>query len=298
MQEKHQHIPVYELRHENEEVAFAIRSTRDVIAMFGAHTDKPHRHNYYTVLWSHNFGGKHIVDYREFAIRPNDVFFVSPGQVHQVIHNDKPDGTVILFTCEFLDMNAISEGFISNLNLFSEISSTPPITVDKQAAGVMQKLVADMRNAFLQDDPFKNDLIGACLKLFLITCNKFAHVPTSENTQKLQSGKMILRNFKDMLEKRFTEWKKVGEYASALSLSADYLNSVVRESVGKTAKELIQQRVVLEAKRLGLHTDLSTKEIAYRIGFDDPSHFSRFFKKQEGNSFSEFRERLDEELNR
>jgi AraC-like DNA-binding protein len=291
-------IPSYELKHDNEEVAFAIRSAKDVIKMFGPNTDKPHRHNYYTVLWSHNKAGKHIVDYKEFDIHPNNIFFVSPEQVHQVIHNDTPDATVILFTCGFLNINAISESFLYNLNLFSEVSSTPPITVSAEAAEKMHNLVSSMRDTFTKNDPYKNDLIGAYLKLFLIECNKFAHLPLSADTQTLQSGKVILKQFKELLESRYSEWKKVSDYAAEMNLSPDYLNNVIKTTVGKTAKELIQQRVVLEAKRLGLHTGLSTKEIAYRIGFNDPAHFSKFFKNIEGTSFTEFRTELNEELSR
>jgi AraC-like DNA-binding protein len=105
-----------------------------------------------------------------------------------------------------------------------------------------------------------------------------------------------VKNFKDLLEKHFIDWKKVGDYATELNLSSDYLNNVVKATIGKTAKELIQQRTVLEAKRLGLHTNLSTKEIAYQIGFDDPSHFSKFFKNVEGASFTDFRTELNAEL--
>lgn len=298
MQENKTNIPTYVLRHDSQEVAFAIRSTKDVMDMFGDNTDKPHRHDYYTVLWAHSYAGKHIVDYREFEIKPNDVFFVSPGQVHQVIHNENPDGTVILFTCDFLSKNFINESFIENLNLFSEISSTPPIHISRNSAALMIELVEKMRLAISTNDPFKNETIGAYLKLFLIECNKYAHTAKSENTQTIQSGRVILKNFKDILEMNFPNWKKVSDYAGKLSISSDYLNEVVKTTTGKTAKELIQQRIVLEAKRLGLHTDLSTKEIAYRIGFADPSHFSKFFKNCEGASFTEFRNALNEELSR
>ena len=77
LQEKNLNIPTYELKHDNEEVAFAIRFTEDMVAQFGDKPDVPHRHNYYTVLWSHNHSGKHIVDYKEFDMKPNDVFFIN-----------------------------------------------------------------------------------------------------------------------------------------------------------------------------------------------------------------------------
>lgn len=286
----------YELIHNNEDVSFAIRSIQDVMKMFGDNTTKPHSHNYYTVLWAHNQAGKHIVDYKEFDIHPNDVFFVTPGQVHQVNHNDHPEGVVILFTCDFLGRNNISDSFIYNLNLFSEISSSPPIHIAEESAGWMNELILKMGDTISKNEPFKFDIIGSYLKLFLIECNKYAHNPMSDNTQTIQSGKIIIKNFKGLLEKQFTLWHKVSEYADALNISSDYLNKVVKTIVGKTAKELIQQRLILEAKRLGLHTDYTTKEIAYRIGFEDPSHFSRFFKNSDGSSFTSFRTELNEEL--
>lgn len=291
-------ITTYELVQNNEEVSFAIRSIQDVMKMFGDNTDKPHMHNYYTVLWSHNDAGKHIIDYTEFDIQPNDVFFVTPGQVHQVNHNDHPEGVVILFTCDFLGRNNISKSFINNLNLFSEITSSPPIRIGKESANWMSDLVIKMAEAITKNDPYKFDVIGSYLKLFLIECNKFAHSPKLDNTQSIQSGSMITQNFKSLLETNFTNWHKVSDYAKQLNITSDYLNKVIKSTVGKTAKELIQQRVVLEAKRLGLHTEFSTKEIAYRIGFEDPSHFSRFFKNNNGLSFTDFRTVLNEELSR
>ncbi|MDF1551365.1 MAG: helix-turn-helix transcriptional regulator, partial [Bacteroidales bacterium] len=289
-------IPSYELMHNGETVDFAIRSVEEVIAIFGSQTDVPHRHNYYTVLWSQNESGKHIIDYREYQMHANDVFFVNPGQVHQVLHNNNPEGVVILFTCEFLEKNYININFITNLGLFADISETPPIRINEKSALLLKDITDSMMQAMYTDEIFKFDTIGAFLKLFLIECNKFAPSLVSDNTQTIQSAKSIMRRFKDMLEKNFLSMRKVSEYAEQLNISPDYLNNVIKSGIGKTAKELIQQRIILEAKRFGLHTQLSTKEIAYQLGFEDPSHFSRFFKNTEGISFADFRNELEKEL--
>lgn len=282
--------------HNGETVDFAIRSVEEVIAIFGSQTDVPHRHNYYTVLWSQNESGRHIIDYREYEMQANDVFFVNPGQVHQVLHNNNPKGIVILFTCEFLEKSYININFITNLGLFADISETPPIRIDEKSAKNLGNITNLMMEAMHTDEAFKFDSIGAYLKLFLIECNKFAPSLLSDNTQTIQSAKSILRRFKDMLEKNFLSMRKVSEYAEQLNISPDYLNNVIKSGIGKTAKELIQQRIILEAKRFGLHTQLSTKEIAYQLGFEDPSHFSRFFKNTEGISFADFRNELEKEL--
>ncbi len=296
MEQEKSKIPSYTLKHNGETVDFAIRSVEEVIKIFGVHTDIPHRHDYYTVLWSLNESGKHIIDYKEYEMRTNDIFFVKPGQVHQVVHASEAKGIVILFTCDFMEKNYININFITNLGLFAGIEESPPINVVEKSAKRLLNLTDLMREAFLTDEEFRFDSIGAYLKLFLIECNKYAPSLDSDNTQTIQSAKSILRRFKDLLDKNFTKMKKVSEYADELSISPDYLNSVIKSGVGKTAKELIQQRIILESKRYGLHTQLSTKEIAYNLGFEDPSHFSRFFKNNEGISFAQFRAALEKEL--
>lgn len=286
-------FPAYELRHNEKEVAFAIRSVEEVIEMFGNNADAPHSHNYHTVLWSQNYSGRHIIDYKEYEMRPNDIFFVSPGQVHQVDHSENPKGMVILFSCNFLQNNYISDTFITNLNLFSEIGSTPPIQITHDSAFHLNELLYKIREILPKDDPYKFDKIGAYLKLFLIECSPYSHPPKAENNdQFLQAGGQLIKNFKTLLDANFKSWHKVGDYAKELNISSDYLNNVVKSSMNKTAKELIQQRLILEAKRMGLHTELTSKEIAFQIGFQEPSHFSRFFKKEENISFTQFRQSL------
>lgn len=283
------HIPSYELKHNGETVDFAIRSVEEVVKIFGNQKDIPHRHNYYTVLWSQNNSGKHIIDYKEYEMLTNDIFFVTPGQVHQVLHNHKPKAVVILFTCQFMEKNYINYDFISNLNLFTEVEDSPPIRIDAKSSKKLQLITNQMFDAFSENDEFRFDTIGAYLKLFLIECNKFAPGLKSDNTQTIQSSKSIIRKFKETLEKNFTSTHKVNDYAEQLNISPDYLNTIVKSSIGKTAKELIQQRIILEAKRFGLHSNLSAKEISYKLGYDEPSNFSRFFKKHEGISFADFR---------
>lgn len=72
------------------------------------------------------------------------------------------------------------------------------------------------------------------------------------------------------------------EYADMLHISSNHLNKVIKKETGKTAHELIEEMLLLEAKALILHTDLSVAEIGYHLNFADPSHFNKFFKKLSG----------------
>lgn len=289
-------IPELDLVHAGAKVNFAFRTMEEIHALTGQSKDIPHRHNYYTVLWASKACGQHYMDYVEHPIKPNHVFFVNPGQVHQVITFGQPEGYVIMFTPEYLQQFMISKEFITNLGLFSDSADTPPLVINADNSNNLKSLVKNIEKAFRSDEPFKDEQISAYLKLFLITCNKFAPALPAENTQSLQSSRKIISDFKTLIESNYRNWHKVTDYATKLNITSDYLNSVIKSTIGKTAKEFIQNRICLEAKRLGIHTQLTSKEIAYQLGFDDPSHFSKFFKNCEGLSFSDFRQSLEVSL--
>lgn len=285
-------IPSLELRHNDEKVFFAYRSMEENYEKNGGKPDLPHRHEFYTILLLRNACGKHFVDYVEYPMKPGIIFLLSPGQVHQVISNIKPKGDIIMFNDEFLERNYIDKDFIYNLGLFSCSNSVPPIEIPLEKMDQFSAYGNEINLAFNSNDPYKFDIIASYLKLFLINCRSFAVSSQEENPQALESGKQLVRKFKLLLEDNFEKWHRVSTYANTMNITPDYLNNVVKSNIGKTAKELINDRVILEAKRIGLHTQLSNKEIAYQLGFEDPSHFSKFYKNIEGISFAAFRKTL------
>lgn len=97
--------------------------------------------------------------------------------------------------------------------------------------------------------------------------------------------------FKNLLEEQFKRLKTVSGYAGQMAVSEKRLNQATAATVGKTPKELIDGRVLLEIKRLLVHTNLSIKEIGYQIGFEEPTNFIKYFRKHEGVTPIEFRER-------
>ena len=275
-----------DLKYNNAPASFIIKTMEEI----GSQVDDPHRHNYYTVIWPYTATGKHFVDFKEYAIIPHHIFFVSPEQVHQVITNPEPTGIVILFTPEFLQKNSIKEDFISNLKLFRDSDETPPLPISDPMKINLKFFVDAILDAFHSDNDMKYETIGAYLKLFLIECNGHCSLIPETNTQNIEVGRSIVKRFKELVEKQYSSWHQVKDYADALNVSPGYLNEVIKDSINKSAKEYIQNRLILESKRLSIFTGKSIKEIGYSLGFDDPSHFSKFFKNNAGISFQDFKE--------
>jgi AraC-like DNA-binding protein len=271
---------------------FVIKTMEEIDNALGGIADHPHKHNYYTVIWPVTATGKHIIDFNEYPIFPNHIFFVSPGQVHQVITNPNPTGYVILFTPEFLERNSIRKDFISDLRLFKNSDETPPLPITDKMAVTLKTFAGQMLSAFNSRNDLYLEIAGAYLKLFLIECNGHCTLLPDENTQSYEVGKTLVKNFKTLVETHFSEWHQVKDYAEALYVTPNYLNEAIKSAMNISAKDVIQHTIILEAKRQAVFTERSNKEIGFSLGFEDPSHFSKFFKNNTGQSLQEFRESI------
>lgn len=282
-----------DLLHKGTPVPFVIKTMEEIDKALGGIADNPHRHNYFTVIWPVSASGKHIIDFREYEIQNNHIFFVSPGQVHQVITKPKPSGFVILFTSEFLEKNSIRRDFISDLKLFRNSDETPPLPITPAMAVNLRMFVGQMLRAYNEKHDMYLETVGAYLKLFLIECNGHCSLNPASDTQSAEVGKTLVKNFKDTVDQNYKRWHQVKDYANALYITPNYLNEVIKTSMGISAKEYIQSRIILEARRMVVYTEKSSKEIGFELGFDDPSHFSKFFKSNTGQSFVEFKKGLN-----
>ena len=277
-----------DLINDGKPASFVIRTMESIDDELQGTADDPHRHNYYTVVWPFSGSGRHIIDFKEYPIAPDHIFFVSPGQVHQIIIEGHPTGIVMLFTCAFLEKYSIREEFISNLRLFRNSDETPPLQISDNMKPRLRMFSDNMFTAFQTSGGMQLDTIGAWLKLFLIECNMHCSLHPDPNPQSAEVGRMLVRSFKEAVEKHYQQWHQVKEYADELNVSPNYLNEVIKTAIGQSAKDYIQNRLILEARRLRLFTHQSNKEIGFSLGFEDPSHFSKFYKNHTGQSLQEF----------
>jgi len=149
-----------------------------------------------------------------------------------------------------------------------------------------------MLAAFHSDSDMRFESIGAYLKLFLIECNSHCSLFPGNNPQNIEVGKSLVRQFKEVVEKHYQTWHQVKDYAEVLNVTPNYLNEVIKSAIHISAKDYIQNRLMLEAKRMTIFTAKSNKEIGFDLGFEDPSHFSKFFKSNTGQSLQEFKETI------
>jgi AraC family transcriptional activator of pobA len=285
-------IKQYQQVHPDDQgVSFDIKRMEDIYEQTQGQPDEPHRHTYYIILLVRKAKGTHIIDFHEFPLADNQVYFISPGQVHQIIENEKSFGWALTFSPQFMMASGIERSFIEDLHLFQDFGYTPPLEMPGDEMKPLFQLAEEIHSFTNSDKKFKDQAIGALLKLLLIHANNACSLTEEENTQTVQASVSLLRDFKQLLDQHYREWHKVSEYASALHITADYLNASVKSLSGKSAKEHIQSRITIAAKRLLIFSALPAKSIAYELGFSVPANFSQFFKKCTGMSPSQFRDK-------
>ncbi len=270
------------------DIGFGISKMENIYTKRNGKPDEPHRHDYYTVLIIKEGKGIHKIDFNTYSLEDHQVYFVAPGQVHQVIEKEMSIGYSIVFSNQFLVENSISLSFIENLNLFKNYGQSPPLVLNGQQFSTIERFVSEIYNLYKGEAPMKYLSIGAFLKLVLIECNNICSINTLEFSGESPASK-IIRVFKEEVDQHYKKEHSIGFYADKLFVSPNHLNRTVKTNIGKTAKEYIQARLITEAKRLLYFTELSNKEIAYTLGFDEPANFSAFFKKHTNLSPSAFK---------
>ncbi|WP_378176907.1 AraC family transcriptional regulator [Aquimarina sp. SS2-1] len=284
-------IKTYKLIDETEnQIVFDIKKMEDIYDKTGGVVDTPHRHDFYIILLVSEAKGTHIIDFNEFALQDHQVFFLSPGQVHQIKEEQKSYGWVITFSPQFLAKNNIDYRFIEDISLFQDYGHTPPLALNELQLKQLNAYSSQIFDTYYSDSKFKMEAIGALLKLFLIYSNNICDIHPKD-PQQLHVGSVILKEYKNLVEEHFSDWHKVQQYAEALHVTPDHLNRTIKSLIGKTAKEYLQSRIIVAAKRLLSFSDKTTKEIGYELGFTEPANFSNFFKKCTGYPPSHFKQK-------
>ena len=273
---------------EEGDVSFGIFRMEDIYMEQNGKADEPHRHNYYTILIVNKANGLHKIDFNTYELQNRQVFFVGPGQVHQVIEKEKSIGFAMTFSIQFLVENSIPLSFIDSLNLFQSYGQSPPLVLSEDQFDAIEYFANQIFELYYSNVNMRCMSIGALLKLLLIECNNICSINPIEMDVDT-TGDNLIRAFKKAVDKDYKKEHATSYYANGLYITPDHLNRTFKAKTGVTAKDYIQSRIITEAKRLLYFTDLSSKEIAYELGFNEPGNFSAFFKKHTQLSPSNFK---------
>jgi AraC family transcriptional regulator, transcriptional activator of pobA len=251
----------------------------------------PHFHDFFQIFLITG-AGRLMHDFRDHDVTGVTLFFLSPGQVHTIRPAPQMRGTVASFTQEFFDHQAPPPSMLFDLPFFFSSGVAPWLTVSQDEAARVTALFADLQREYDAAQAGVTEVLRATLRILFVQAGRL--YAQKHPVKEASRATLLARQFHLALEHHFREWQALGPYAKELGITVNHLNDVIHQETGHAAGELIRQRRLLDAKRLLLHSDLSVSEIGYQTGFQDPSYFTRFFRRQAGQTPVEFRESIRE----
>ncbi len=243
--------------------------------------EEPHRHNFQEILWVRSGRGQHAIDGRSLTIQPNTFYLIAKGQVHQLITGIDLDGLVIRFSDAFLPNFLSQEMGHYQTVLFNNVTINHTLPVPPDALPNFEALLDLLLAEFNSVNGRANqEILRHLLTVLLIKLGKVQKELVRGGETAVSPEAQLFHQFTLLLEAQYSQTHAVADYAQMLNITPRQLSDITRQFVGRTAKHLIEDRLMLEARRLLTFTNLSVKEIAHRLGYQDPSHFSKIFKKK------------------
>jgi AraC family transcriptional activator of pobA len=247
------------------------------------------RDNFYVVFLIEQGTGVHTIDFEHYAIAPNTMFCIAPGQIRYWHIDGIVTGWAILFTEEFLTTQLAYNAthFPEDFTLFNW--DTPSgLTTTETLWTHLQTLCLMMATEYHQLDALHQRLaIQSTLLLLLISAERLWTGQAIVDTSTLQ-GRLV-REFLALVNTNFQQKHRVQDYAQQLGVTAGHLSDTVSDVLGETPQKIIHKRIILEAKRLLIHTNLPASTIATMLSFSDASYFGRFFKREVGQTAHVYR---------
>lgn len=237
---------------------------------------EPHRHDYYHILYVKEGLGKHSIDFKLYEIKPNSIFFVSPGQVHSLEIDKNVEGYVLSFNSAFYLLNNSVQKLL-DYPFFHSISNTPVIHLSENDVRI-HRTINELHEEYKSPKKGRGNILRALFEVFLIRASRIYNQPIINPAPTHLT--IQLRKFEALVESHFKEYKMLNDYAEMMYVSPKHLNNMCKKGLNKTVTNLIHERILIEAKRLLLFTDSSIAEISFELGFSDKSYFMKFFKKK------------------
>lgn len=242
---------------------------------------KPHSHNFYLCVLFTKGTGTHEIDFNSYSISPGKVFFLKPGQTHAWKFDTNPEGYIFFHTQDFYDLNFLSHA-LENFPFYYSYQNPPTLKLD-----AMQTLDLNTKFEVLYNEYSNNNLLKE-LKLITIISSIYIDL-TRAYTANVKHENLITSSYSKILEQLeilinqyFYTQKLPNFYANKLNITTKHLNRVVKQTLNKTTSQLISERILLEAKRLIVHSKSNLTEIADTLEFSDYAYFSKFFKSKTG----------------
>lgn len=256
------------------------------------HLRTPQRVDFHMLLYVTTGRCTHTVDFESLECRPGTLMVLSPGQIQQFdVKSTTWDGWIVICRPEFLQGRATT-AVRSELEVFQQLAD---LAVHRTLSGGERDAVTEHLQRMAMDSRLQADAgaLHSLLRHQLQALFVRLHLIQSTGQSRSVSAPVLLqrfRRFRIAVEQELHHLHRVADYAKLIGCSQKSLQRATQEAVGSSAKSFLSQRIVLEAKRLLVHTGESVSHIAEQLGFEEPTNFVKFFRREAGMPPGDFRQ--------
>lgn len=253
--------------------------------------ERPHRAAFYHILFFESGVNSHSVDFNAIEISPACLLFIKEGAVHKFADLSDAKGCAIIFTESFFYKDQQDFSLLRSSPLFNAIYPYGRIDIAPKRA-IFDTLIAQLVTELSSGSgPYKNDILRHLLHTVMLQALRIkedGHEKPFEPSPELN----LLLKFQEKLDVHFKRSRQVYFYADLLAITEKRLNRVTDHVLGKTPKQIIDERIILESKRLLAYSDNSVKDISFTLAFEEPTNFVKYFKKHTKQTPLEFRSNI------
>lgn len=235
------------------------------------------------------------VDFKQYTTEEPTVFFINSNQHFHIENIGAEPGLMIYYNRDFYCIQIHDSEVACDGLLFNNLSNMPMITLNATDTIVITYILKAIQNEFRVKQAQQEEMLRVYLKQIIILSTRLWSV---QHLDKVNDGidhdTAFYRQFSLLVENHYKEKHAVADYADIIGIAPKTLTHRLKKMNMTQPNEVIKDRIILEAKRLLIHTAMSAKEIAYHLGYEDPAYFNRLFSLKVGNTPSNFRKKYDE----
>jgi len=249
--------------------------------------DKPHGHDFFILLFITNGSGTHSIDFKNYEVKVGSLFLLSPGQVHHWNLSSDINGYILFFTKEYFLLDFNYNKLLTLPYFYTHINS-PCMEIKEEDIEQVSNIFKKIDDEYQNKRKFFHDVIRLNLKMLLIELER-KYTANQQAPGLMQYQVNQLHKLETLIDAHYKEHKQISEYADIMNISLKQLNTLCKKALNKTPGDLLQERLILEAKRLLVYSDNSVSSIAGILNYTDNSYFIRLFRKLTNMTPEQFR---------
>lgn len=251
---------------------------------------KYEEYNHFIKILFLEAGAEVMVDFQEYTLEQDALFFIKDGQWYKF----SGKGTLLYYNRDFYCVQIHDKEVACDGLLYNNVYDIPVVFLDTVTSAQTRHLLQEIKNEAISEESNMEEMIRIFLKQLIIRSTRMWKKAHDLSDSSVAQEVEFIRKFSQLVEAHYTTHHNVADYADMLNITPKALSKRISRHSPKSPNDIIKERIILEAKRLLIHTTLSVKEIGYKLGYDDPAYFVRLFTNQVDTSPLLFRKKYTE----